>query len=104
VGVGVAVGMGVGVAVGGDVGVAVTTTSFSTTLGVGVGSRVAVGIGGSSLPPQPTNSTSAVVRRSNGMTLSFMPLYYPKRLLSGSAEVTAYWQCESDDPNPPWDS
>jgi hypothetical protein len=47
------------------------------------------------LPPQPTNSINAVARRSSGMSLSFMPPYYTKRLLNGSAESTAYWQYES---------
>ena len=62
-------------------------------MGVEVGSiGVSVGLGTGTVwvsSPQPTNSISAAVRRSSGMILSFMGLYYPKSLLNGSAEVSA---------------
>ena len=80
-GIGILVGVGTGVGVDVAVGTAVNT---ALTLASTVASA-----SDSLIPPQPTNSISAVVRRSSRMTLSFMLPYYPKRLLNGSDEVTA---------------
>jgi F0F1-type ATP synthase membrane subunit c/vacuolar-type H+-ATPase subunit K len=89
---GVAVTFGAGVGVGGS-GVKVAVGN-GVTAGAGVGvslttaSTVASISGNDSVsPPQLTNSITAEVRRSSRMPLSFMPLYYPKSLLNGSATV-----------------
>ena len=63
-------GAGVGVAVGTSVavGAGVAVGAALAILAVAVGTAVA-SISGSALPPQPTNSISAVVKRSSDKSL-----------------------------------